>query len=324
LSNANSTTSGILTSTDWNTFNDKASAASVASKADATITINTSGPLSGGGNLSANRTLSIAQATTTTDGYLSSTDWNTFNNKQNTLSNANSTTSGILTSTDWNMFNNKFSLPTLTSGSVLFSNGTTLTQNNAQFYWDNMNNRLGIGTNTPTKTMTVNGTGGLLVSSTNNGSGTSDWVSGNFGASTGDRIVMGLLFGKATIGAHNNALNAWATLHIQQAGNTVIGADHIAATEKLVVEGNVKATGSVKQTVHAQAISIGANNANSITWNHNLGYQPVIMISLEGSSFAHFCTVAYAHNDNNTLTINLVNNNTSNGANVTVRWIVVN
>jgi hypothetical protein len=44
-------------------------------------TISTTAPLSGGGDLSANRTLSITQATTGTDGYLSSTDWNTFNKK---------------------------------------------------------------------------------------------------------------------------------------------------------------------------------------------------------------------------------------------------
>lgn len=44
-------------------------------------TITTSAPLSGGGDLSANRTLSITQATASTDGYLSSTDWNTFNGK---------------------------------------------------------------------------------------------------------------------------------------------------------------------------------------------------------------------------------------------------
>lgn len=47
-----------------------------------TRTISTTAPLTGGGNLSANRTLAITQATTSTDGYLSSTDWNTFNNKQ--------------------------------------------------------------------------------------------------------------------------------------------------------------------------------------------------------------------------------------------------
>ncbi len=44
--------------------------------------ISTSAPLSGGGNLSADRTLSISQSTGSTDGYLSSTDWTSFNNKQ--------------------------------------------------------------------------------------------------------------------------------------------------------------------------------------------------------------------------------------------------
>jgi len=48
-------------------------------------TISTTAPLSGGGDLSANRTLSITQATTSTNGYLSSTDWNTFNGKQEAL-----------------------------------------------------------------------------------------------------------------------------------------------------------------------------------------------------------------------------------------------
>jgi len=51
--------------------------------------------------------ISISQATTSTNGYLSSTDWNTFNNKQSTLPAANTSTNGYLTSTDWNTFNNK-------------------------------------------------------------------------------------------------------------------------------------------------------------------------------------------------------------------------
>lgn len=48
-------------------------------------TISTTSPLTGGGDLSANRTLAINQATTSADGYLSSTDWNTFNGKQAAL-----------------------------------------------------------------------------------------------------------------------------------------------------------------------------------------------------------------------------------------------
>ena len=54
-------------------------------KVNTTRSISTTAPLSGGGDLSANRTLSISQATTSTDGYLSSTDRNTFNNKQAAL-----------------------------------------------------------------------------------------------------------------------------------------------------------------------------------------------------------------------------------------------
>lgn len=48
-------------------------------------TISTTSPLTGGGDLSANRTLSIPAATTLVDGYLTSTDWATFNGKQDAL-----------------------------------------------------------------------------------------------------------------------------------------------------------------------------------------------------------------------------------------------
>lgn len=48
-------------------------------------TISTTAPLTGGGDLSANRTLAITQAGASTDGYLSSTDWNNFNNKENAV-----------------------------------------------------------------------------------------------------------------------------------------------------------------------------------------------------------------------------------------------
>ncbi len=42
-----------------------------------------------------------------------------------------------------------FTLPALTAGSVVFSDGTTLAQDNSNFFWDDTNNRLGVGTATP-------------------------------------------------------------------------------------------------------------------------------------------------------------------------------
>ena len=154
---ANTTIDGYLTSTDWNTFNNKAPATSGTSilygngsGGFSNVTIG-SGVTFAGGTLSATGSggtvtsvtgtapiassggttpaISISQATTSTNGYLSSTDWNTFNNKGSgtvtsvtgtapvvssggttpaiSMAAANTSTNGYLTSTDWNTFNNK-------------------------------------------------------------------------------------------------------------------------------------------------------------------------------------------------------------------------
>ncbi len=57
----------------------------LSSYVPSTRSILTTSPLVGGGDLSANRTISIPQATSSVNGFLSSTDWTTFNNKQNAL-----------------------------------------------------------------------------------------------------------------------------------------------------------------------------------------------------------------------------------------------
>ena len=97
-------------------------------------------------------TISIPVATTSVNGYLSSSDWTTFNGKYN--------------------------LPSLTNGSVLFSNGTTIAQDIANFFWDDTNNRLGIGTNSPANALDVNGTTRLQ--------GATTISTGNFTVSSGN------------------------------------------------------------------------------------------------------------------------------------------
>ena len=91
-------------------------------KVDPTRTLSTTAPLAGGGDLSANRTLSLAPASASADGYLSSANWTTFNSKEsaltfssplsrsaNTISLPVATTSasGYLSGTDWTTFNGK-------------------------------------------------------------------------------------------------------------------------------------------------------------------------------------------------------------------------
>jgi hypothetical protein len=76
---------------DWNATSgvaeilNKPSIPSITGLVPETRTISTNSPLSGGGDLSANRTISMPKATTLVDGYLSATDWATFNSKQNSL-----------------------------------------------------------------------------------------------------------------------------------------------------------------------------------------------------------------------------------------------
>jgi hypothetical protein len=64
--------------------------------------------------------ISMAAASGSVNGYLSSTDWTTFNGKQNALGNASGSVNGILTSTDWTTFNNKGSGNISGNGSNLY------------------------------------------------------------------------------------------------------------------------------------------------------------------------------------------------------------
>jgi hypothetical protein len=70
------------------------------------VTVGSGTPLSINNNTTVPE-ISMASASGSVNGYLSSTDWTTFNGKQNALGNASASVSGILTSTDWSTFNNK-------------------------------------------------------------------------------------------------------------------------------------------------------------------------------------------------------------------------
>lgn len=139
-------------------------------------------------------TLSITQSGTASNGYLSSTDWNTFNNKGNgtvtsvtassPLASSGGTTPNItitgsaLTKTDdtnvtmtlggspttallaaasmtlgWtgqlSVGRGGTGLSTLTTGRIPFGNGASAFGSSANLFWDNTNNRLGLGTSSP-------------------------------------------------------------------------------------------------------------------------------------------------------------------------------
>ena len=102
-----------------------------------------------------------------------------------------------------------FTLPSLTSGSVLFSNGTTIAQDNANFFWDDTNNRLGIGMQNPYAKLTTSVSGTFTTNSNDSDYSTYGlWIADanptnaiggaiGFGSSTGRKL--------AAIGAYHEA-----------------------------------------------------------------------------------------------------------------------
>ena len=116
ISMAAATTSvnGYLTSTDWNTFNGKQAAlvsgtniktvnsTSLLGSGDVSVGVTsvtgTAPVVSSGG---ATPAISMAAATTSVSGYLTSTDWNTFNGKSPAAGSSSITTTGTVTSGTW-------------------------------------------------------------------------------------------------------------------------------------------------------------------------------------------------------------------------------
>jgi len=135
ITQSGAASNGYLSSTDWNTFNNKQPAGTYVTSVTGTAPV-----VSSGGTTPA---ISMAAANTSTNGYLTSTDWNTFNNKgsgtvtsvaaltlgttgtdlSSTVANgtttpvitlnvptASASNRGALSSTDWSTFNNKQSV----------------------------------------------------------------------------------------------------------------------------------------------------------------------------------------------------------------------
>lgn len=139
-----------------------------------------------------------------------------------------------------------FNLPSLTSGSVLFSNGTTIAQDNANLFWDDTNNRLGIGTASPGVTLDVNGSiraiSGTVFSSTTQ--------------------TQAIQTNSSNLVIRGSGGTAYATL-FQTTGNLVLqnGGTFTDAGYKLDVNGTVRIQNHIYLASGFSYISLG-NNVN--------------------------------------------------------------
>jgi len=188
----------------------------------------------------------FAVGTSGTDFNISSaTDTHTFN-----LPTASATNRGALSTTDWSAFNGKFTLPSLTSGSVLFSNGTTIAQDNANFFWDDTNNRLGIGTAVPGNKLQIGASDssnqllrlGVSYNTARALRGGINWHDGT--NTTGqisteyDGSIMSMVFGSLYSSGYNS--NPIMTIR----GNGLVGIGTISPTVALQVGDTTSGTGN--------------------------------------------------------------------------------
>ena len=96
ITQASGSTNGFLSSTDWTTFNNKQSALTLGNLTEATSSVLT---ITGGAGavIGSGTSIQVKQASSSVSGFLSSTDWSTFNSKQGTITLTTTGTSGAAT-----------------------------------------------------------------------------------------------------------------------------------------------------------------------------------------------------------------------------------
>jgi hypothetical protein len=111
-------------------------------------------------------TLNVPTASAVNRGALSSADWSTFNGKQALLVSGTNikTVNGNSLLGSGNLVISGGGTPSGVAGSVQFSDGTNFASDNANFFWDDTNKRLGIGTNAPSALLSIqNSINGTLL-----------------------------------------------------------------------------------------------------------------------------------------------------------------
>jgi hypothetical protein len=149
ITQSGAASNGYLSSTDWNTFNNKQATITTGNLTEATSSVLT---ITGGTGsvLGSGTTIQVTQATGSVDGFLDSADWTTFNGKQNALGGT-----GIVKST---------------GGTISYL--TDSTSNWDAAYNDKINSAAVTGTTTKTLTLTQQDGGTITANWTDLDTGT--------------------------------------------------------------------------------------------------------------------------------------------------------
>lgn len=179
-----------------------------------------------------------------------------------------------------------------TDGQVLLSkNGGAVGSDS--LFWNATNRHLGIGTNAPNRTLTVNSTNSGTIGNY------ADWIAGNFGGTAGGRMVTGVFDGKAAIGGHANDLMSWDDLLLNPGGGRVgVGT---SAPQAIFSVGNnsqlqVNSTGNLTRINNVPySFPAAQGSSNQVLTNDgsgNLSWSTMAATTVYGSGTAGDLTVS--------------------------------
>lgn len=249
---------------------------------DITLTAVGSSANANGASLSG-QALTLQPATTAFPGVLTAADWNTFNNKQATVTigaldaqaanatglalvsnvlstqSASATSPGLVNNTAQTLsgaktFSSNITLTPMTLGSVIFaSTAGLLAQDNANFFWDATNHRLGIGNAAPLTMLHLSETStaiprGILADQYSTGT-------------SGSRITMRKArgtFASPSVIVTGDALASWTASGYD--GSTFIESGKILSTSTGTIS-----TGTVPSTMALQTMNTSGVLTSGIT-----------------------------------------------------------
>ena len=150
-----------------------------------------------------------------------------------------------------------------TQGSVVFAGaGGVYSQDNANLFWDDANNRLGIGTNTPSWALSMGATTGGRIALFDSGSGT------GYGLGVQSNVLQIMTYSSSTRVGIGYGTSGAFTETLSVVGGSV-GINKTAPTKTLDVVGTGAFTGNVQignPSAGVGSITLfNASNSNSVT-----------------------------------------------------------